>query len=112
MNENGILIDGKVAKRVNFLLEEYMDIKAKENDLEESRKKVLAELFELTEVGKQETGKYVFNIVDNKGTVRVSTKALKEQMPEVYEQIEENGLLSVGENYLTVRGIKLKGSRA
>jgi hypothetical protein len=112
MLENSNLLEGSVAKRVNELIAEYQDITAKAKDLETSKKNVLAELFELAEVGINETGKFVFNVVENKGRVSIAPKKLQEQAPELYGQISGMGLLSIGEDYLTVRGIKLKGDRA
>ena len=112
MLENSNLLEGTVAKRVNELIQEYQDITAKVKDLETSKKNVLAELFKLAEVGVNETNKFCFNIVENKGRVSIAPKKLQELAPELYGQISGMGLLSVGEDYLTVRGIKLKGDRA
>ena len=112
MLENSNLIDGKNAKRVNELLQEYQDISAKTKDLETSKKKVLSELFDLTEVGVNETSKFVFNIVENKGRISIAPKKLQEQAPDIYGTISNLGLITVGDDYLTVRGIKLKGDRA
>ena len=111
MLENSNLLEGQTAKRVNELVAEYEDITAKVKDLETTKKAVLAELFELAEVGVNETAKYMFNIVENKGRISIAPKKLQEQAPELYGQISGMGLLSVGEDYLTVRGIKLKGDR-
>ena len=112
MLENSNLIDGQNAKRVNELLREYEDIKAKANDLETSKKNVLAELFELAEIGVNETNKYIFKKNDNKGRLNISAKKLQEQAPNLFGKVSDLGLVTVGDNYFTITGIKLKGDRA
>ena len=112
MLENSNLLSGKVAKEVESLIAEYEDITAKAKDLETSKKAVLEKLFALTEKGINETSNIVFNIVENKGRVSIAPKKLQEQAPELYGQISGMGLVSIGEDYLTVRGIKHKGTRA
>ena len=112
MLENSNLLSGKVAKEVENLIAEYEDITAKAKDLETSKKAVLEKLFALTEKGINETSNIVFNIVENKGRVSIAPKKLQEQAPELYGQISGMGLVSIGEDYLTVRGIKHKGTRA
>ena len=111
MLENSNLIEGQDAKEVNELLAEYEDIKARANDLETSKKRVLTRLFELAKIGPNETNKYFFKKNDNKGRLNVSVKKLQEQAPDLFGQISDLGLVSVGENYLTITGIKLKGDR-
>ena len=69
-------------------------------------------LFKLTKTGVNETSNILFNIVENKGRVTIAPKKLQEQAPEIYGTISGMGLISIGEDYLTVRGIKHKGSRA
>lgn len=112
MLENSNLIDGSNAKRVNELIQEYQDITAKAKDLETSKKNCLKELFEITEVGVNETNKFVFNVINNKGAERIALSKVKEQAPELLKKIEGLGLISKGEDYKTVRGIKLKGERS
>lgn len=112
MLENSNYLDGKVAKEVDTLIAEYEDITAKVKDLETSKKQVLERLFELVKVGVNETNKVCFNIVENKGRVSIAPKKLQEQAPEIYGAITGMGLVSIGEDYLTVRGIKHKGDRA
>lgn len=111
MLENSNLIEGTVAKEVNTLLAEYEDIKAKASDLETSKKAVLSRLFELAEIGVNETNKYTFKKNDNKGRLNVSVKKLQEQAPDLFGQVSDLGLVSVGENYFTITSIKLKGDR-
>ena len=111
MLENSNLLSGKNAKRVDTLIREYEDISAKVKDLETTKKAVLSELFEIVEVGMNETSNVVFNIINNAGSRRVSLKTLKEQAPRLYNEIDKLGLISIGEDYLTVRGIKHKGDR-
>ena len=111
MLENSNYLDGKVAKEVDALIAEYEDITAKAKDLETSKKQVLERLFELVKVGVNETNKVCFNIVENKGRVSIAPKKLQEQAPEIYGAITGMGLVSIGEDYLTVRGIKHKGDR-
>ncbi len=112
MLENSNLLSGTVAKEVDKLIAEYEDISAKAKDLEISKKSVLEKLFALTEKGINETSNVVFNICENKGRVTIAPKKLQEQAPELYGQISGMGLVSVGEDYLTVRGIKHKGERS
>ena len=111
MLENSNLLSGTVAKEVDKLIAEYEDITAKVKDLETSKKAVLEKLFTLTEKGVNETSNIVFNIVENKGRVSIAPKKLQEQAPEIYGVISGMGLVSIGEDYLTVRGIKHKGTR-
>ena len=112
MLENSNLLSGKTAKEVENLIAEYEDITAKAKDLETSKKQVLSRLFELVEVGVNETSNLVFNICENKGRVSVAVSKLKDRAPELWEKVRQTmGVISVGENYLTVRGIKHKGSR-
>lgn len=112
MLENSNLLSGTVAKEVDKLIAEYEDITAKVKDLETSKKAVLEKLFAITEKGVNETSNIVFNIVENKGRVSIAPKKLQEQAPELYGMISGMGLISIGEDYLTVRGIKHKGDRA
>lgn len=111
MLENSNLLSGQTAKEADKLIREYEDISAKVKDLETSKKAVLSRLFEITEVGVNETSNVVFNIVNNSGRVSIAPKKLQELAPEIYGQISGLGLVSIGEDYLTVRGIKHKGDR-
>ena len=111
MLENSNLIEGKDGKRVNELLAEYEDIKAKANDLETSKKAVLSELFELAQVGVNETNKYTFKKNNNTGRLNISAKKLQEQAPKLFGQVSDLGLVTVGDNYFTITSIKLKGDR-
>jgi hypothetical protein len=111
MLENSNLLTGTVAKEVDKLIAEYEDITAKAKDLETSKKAILKRLFELTQTGVNETNKVVFNIVNNKGRISIAPSKLQEQAPELYGVISGMGLVTIGEDYLTVRGIKHKGSR-
>lgn len=112
MLENSNLVQGKSAKEVDKLLKEYEDITIKLADLDKSKKEVLTRLFELTEVGTNETSNYVFNIVMNKGRETIGVKKLRDNNHALYEIMESEGYLSVGEPFKTVRGIKLKGNRS
>ena len=112
MLENSNLLSGKIGKEVDNLIKEYEDLSAKIKDLEISKKAVLDRLFEITEKGINETNNIVFNIVENKGRVSIAPKKLQEQAPELFGTISDMGLISIGENYLTIRGIKHKGARA
>lgn len=111
MLENSNLIEGKNAKELEKLLVEYQSITAQLADLDKSKKQVLERIFELAQVGTNETSKFVFNIVENAGRESLSLKSLKEQAPELFKKISGMGLVSIGNSYLTVRGIKLKGDR-
>lgn len=112
MLENSNLIEGTQAKELNKLLTEYQDITAKLADLDTTKKEVLKRIFELSQIGINETNKFVFNVVDNKGRVSVAVSKLKDRAPELWEKVRQTmGVVSIGENYKTVRGIKLKGDR-
>ena len=112
MLENSNLVEGKNAKELDRLIQEYQDITVKLADLDKSKKQVLEKIFELAQVGTNETGKFVFNVCENAGRESLSLKSLKEQAPELFKRISGMGLVSIGNSYLTVRGIKLKGDRA
>lgn len=112
MLENSNLIEGEKAKEVDRLLKEYQDVTAKLSDLETTKKATLKRLFELASVGVNETGKFVFNVSQVAGRKSIFIKSLQEQAPDLFSRISGLGLVSIGEDYLTVRGIKLKGDRA
>lgn len=111
MLEHSNLIEGQKAREVNKLIAEYEDITAKLADLDKSKKEVLTKLFELAEVGTNETNKFIFNVVNNSGRATISVKNLSEQAPDLFGKVSALGLISVGENFKTVRSIKLKGDR-
>ena len=111
MLENSNLIEGQKAKEVNKLVADYQDITAKLSDLEKTKKETLAKLFELTEVGTNETNKFVFNVVNNSGRQTISIKTLTDKDPELFEFINKQGYVNIGECFKTIRGIKLKGDR-
>ena len=106
MLENSNVLTGKVAKEVDQLIVKYETLSAQIKDLEARKKEVLERIFELTETGKNETSKVIFNVVVNKGRVSIAPKKLQEQAPEIYSMISGMGLVSVGEDYNTIRGIK------
>ena len=111
MLENSNLLEGKTAKRVNELIKDYQDITAKLTDLEESKKRVLKELFELAPVGVNETNLFTFKVIEQAGKQSLSLKNLQESAPDLFGKVSALGLISVGENFKTVRSIKLKGDR-
>lgn len=111
MLENSNLIDGASAKELNTLLQEYNDITTQLTDLETSKKKVLARIFELAPVGLNETNKYTFKILKQAGKQSISIKNLSEQAPDLYGKISGLGLISIGEDFKTLRSVKLKGDR-
>ena len=111
MLENSNLLEGKTAKRVNELIKDYQDITAKLTDLEESKKKVLKELFELAPLGVNETNLFTFKIIEQAGRQSLSLKNLQESAPDLFGKVSALGLISIGENFKTVRSIKLKGDR-
>ena len=53
----------------------------------------------------------MFKKNDNKGRVNISVKKFQEQAPDLFGQVSNLGLVSVGDNYFTITGIKLKGDR-
>ena len=111
MLENSNLLEGQTAKRVNYLLKEYQDITTKLSDLEETKKKVLTELFELSTVGVNETDKFTFKILEQAGKQSLSLKSLQESAPDLFGKVSALGLINVGKDFKTVRSIKLKGER-
>ena len=111
MLDNSNLIDGQQAKELNKLLTDYQSVVSKLNDLDATKKDILKRIFELSQIGINETNKFVFNVVDNKGRESISLKSLREDYPELFRKVSGVGLISIGENYKTVRGIKLKGDR-
>lgn len=111
MLENSNLLEGQTAKRVNKLLVEYQDVTTKLTDLEETKKKVLAELFKLSAVGVNETDKFTFKVCEQAGRTSLSLKALNEEAPNLFKQVSALGLINVGADFKTVRSIKLKGER-
>lgn len=111
MLENSNLLEGQTAKRVNTLIKEYQDITTKLTDLEESKKKVLKELFELAPIGVNETNLFTFKVIEQAGRQSLSLKSLQESAPDIFGKVSALGLISVGENFKTVRSIKLKGDR-
>ena len=111
MLENSNLIEGQTAKRVNHLLKEYQDITTKLSDLEETKKKVLKELFELAPIGVNETDKFTFKVLEQAGRQSLSLKSLQESAPDLFGKVSALGLISVGADFKTVRSIKLKGER-
>ena len=111
MLENSNLIEGQTAKRVNHLLKEYQDITTNLSDLEETKKKVLKELFELAPIGVNETDKFTFKVLEQAGRQSLSLKSLQESAPDLFGKVSALGLISVGADFKTVRSIKLKGER-
>lgn len=112
MLENSNLLEGETAKRVNKLIKEYSDITTKLSDLETSKKNVLEELFNLTAIGVNETNTFTFNIVNNKGKRSIPVAEFEKQAPELFKKVSGLGLVNVGNEFKTVRGIKLKGERS
>lgn len=108
MLENSNLITGKNAKEVETLIKKYEDVVIQLADLEKTKKEVTTKIFELTEVGINETNNMVFNIVDNKGRETISIKALNENAPDILSELRAKNLVNVGNNYKTIRGIKYK----
>ena len=108
MLENSNLITGKNAKEIDTLIKKYEDVSIQLADLEKTKKEVTSRIFELTEVGINETSKIVFNIVDNKGRETISIKALNENAPDILTELRAKNLVNIGNNYKTIKGIKHK----
>jgi hypothetical protein len=111
MLENSNLIESAKSKEVDKLLLEYQAITAQLSDLETTKKAVLKRLFELVEIGKNETEKHVFNIVQVQSRQTISLAEVKEKERYLYEELANANLIKYGTDYLTVRGIKEKGNR-
>lgn len=111
MLENSNLIESTTAKEVDKLLVEYQGVTAQLSDLETTKKAILKRLFELVEIGKNETSKHVFNIVQVAGRQTISLPEVKEKESYLYERLADAHLIEYGADYLTVRGIKEKGDR-
>ena len=111
MLENSNLLEGQTAKRVNKLLVEYQDVTSKLADLETTKKNILKELFELAPIGINETDKFTFKILEQAGRQSLSLKSLQESAPDLFGKVSALGLINIGEDFKTVRSIKLKGER-
>ena len=111
MLENSNLIEGQQAKELDKLLTDYQAIVAQLNDLDTTKKNILKRIFELAKVGTNETSKFVFNVCLQAGRQSLSIKSLQESAPDLFGKVSALGLISVGENFKTVRSIKLKGDR-
>ena len=111
MLENSNLLEGKTAKRVNELLKDYQDVTSKLTDLETTKKSILKELFELAPLGVNETNMFTFKVIEQAGRQSLSIKSLQESAPDLFGKVSALGLISIGENFKTVRSIKLKGNR-
>ena len=111
MLENSYLHESLEGKEIDRLLVEYQAVTAQLKDLEITKQAVLKRLFDLTQVGVNETSKHVFNIVEVAGKQSISAKDIQEQAPELFKRISGSGFLNVGNPYKVVRGIKQKGNR-
>ena len=111
MLENSNLLEGQTAKRVNKLLVEYQSVTSQLTDLETTKKAILKELFELAPLGVNETDKFTFKVLEQAGRQSLSLKSLQESAPDLFGKVSALGLISIGENFKTVRSIKLKGDR-
>lgn len=111
MLENSNLISGTQAKELDKLLQEYTDLTSQLTDLETSKKNVLARIFELAPVGLNETSKYTFKVLEQAGRQSISVKNLSEQAPDLFGKISGLGLVSIGEDFKTLRSVKVKGDR-
>lgn len=111
MLENSNLLEGKKAKELDKLITDYQSVVAQLNDLDATKKKILERIFKLATVGTNETGKFVFNICEQSGKKSLSLKSLQETAPDLYRRVSALGLISVGNNFKTLKGIKLKGDR-
>lgn len=100
------VVTGDTACEINVLLSIYEQVKAKENRLAIIKKEVTDRLKELTEYGMNETDKYMFKKVDNKGRLSISVKDFSEQAPELFGKVSSLGLVKMGDNYATFTGIK------
>lgn len=108
MLENSNLFSGSKAKELETLVKQYEDVSIQLKDLEITKKEVLSRIFEIASVGINETPNMVFNVCENKGRVSIAPKKLLEVAPNIYAKIESLNLISTGEDYLTLRGIKHK----
>ena len=111
MLENSNLIEGKQAKELNKLLTDYQAVVAQLDDLDTTKKNILRRIFELAPVGVNETNLFTFKVIEQAGRQSLSLKSLQESAPDIFGKVSALGLISVGENFKTVRSIKLKGDR-
>lgn len=109
MLQHSILLDGKEGKEVEKLLKEYQKTVTELTDLEKTKREILNKIFELSQEGTNETQNYVFTKSLVSGRKSISVKALQEQAEEIYRKISGLGLVSIGEDYYVIRGIRLKG---
>ena len=111
MLENSNLIEGKQAKELNKLLTDYQAVTAQLDDLDATKKNILKRIFELAPIGVNETNLFTFKVIEQAGRQSLSLKSLQESAPDIFGKVSALGLISVGENFKTVRSIKLKGDR-
>ena len=112
MLENSYLHEGLESKEIEKLLKEYQDLTVKLTDLDETKKSVLKRLYELSQVGVNETRNYVYSISLVNGRRTISVSELQKNAPELLKRISGLGFLSVGEDYKVIKGIKEKGDRS
>ena len=111
MLENSHLIEGKQAKELDKLLIDYQAVTAQLTDLDTTKKSILKRIFKLAKVGTNETSKFVFKVCLQAGRQSLSIKNLQETAPDLFGKVSALGLINIGENFKTVRSIKLKGDR-
>ena len=54
---------------------------------------------------------FTFKVLEQAGRQSLSLKSLQESAPDLFGKVSALGLISIGENFKTVRSIKLKGDR-
>ena len=111
MLENSFLLEGLEAKEIDKLLQEYNDVTTKLKDLETTKKSILARVFEIANVGVNETSKFTFNICEQAGKKSISVNDLMKQAPDLFGKISSLGLVSVGKSFKTLKSVKVKGNR-
>lgn len=109
MLENSNLIEGQQAKELNKLLTDYQAVVTQLNDLDTTKKNILKRIFELSEMGVNETNVFTFKVSLIKGRETLSLPYLKEHNEWLYGKV--SNYFNVGEPYRVVRSIKLKGKR-
>ena len=106
--ENSTRLDGQKAKEVEKLIKEYQDIKIQLQDLEALKKEVTARIFEIANIGINETNNLVFKVNENEGRETIPCSKVKENEPSIYNMLKEKNLVNKGESYKTITGIKVK----
>ena len=92
-----ILIDGEQGKDLDFLLSEKQRVDALISDLELKKKEIAKKIIEETlkkQVGKYQTLKTKFNLIEQLSGEKISVKDIQAFNIAMYETLKKNGLIN------------------